>query len=237
MKNQYFGDTRDLFKYDLVLDLLLKSDLKHFVLIPMLTENECNTHGGRINYRKAKAGIRRVILKDFLERCLANDRRNIEELENFFRNDKLPKKIELTIYKRNSFFSNGIRKKYFSAIKRNLLVRSIILVDPDIGLEIRSMKGREEKYIKYEEVKLLYYLMDKYSALLIFQFIPRVKRDRYFSEICDKLKKKVTREVVYFISDNQVAFFILIKGRKPQKSIEAIICTYANLYGLKIGKK
>lgn len=26
MKNQYFGDTRDLFKYDLVLELLLRNE-------------------------------------------------------------------------------------------------------------------------------------------------------------------------------------------------------------------
>jgi len=237
MKNQYFGDTRDLFKYDLILELLLRSNPKRFTFIPMLTEDEPNTYGEKIDYSRAKAGTRRVVLRSFLERCLKNDRRNIKELERFFRSNKLPKKVELTIYERNSYFSDKTRKEYFSAIKRFLLARSVTLVDPDIGLEVKSMKGREEKYIKYEEVKLLYDQMDKHSVLVIFQFIPRVNRERYFSKISDRLKKKVVGEFpVYFISDSQIAFFILAKGRKLRKSCEDIIYAYASFYGLKAGK-
>lgn len=48
MKNQYFGDTRDLFKYDLILELLLENDfLERFTFIPMLTEDTENLHGRR----------------------------------------------------------------------------------------------------------------------------------------------------------------------------------------------
>lgn len=117
MKNQYFGDTRDLFKYDLILEILLKSNLKHFTFIPMLTKNELNTYGGRINYNRARAGTSRMMLKKFLEKCVRENRRNIKELEKFFRNNKLPKKIRLTIYKKNDYFSNKTRKEYFSEIK------------------------------------------------------------------------------------------------------------------------
>jgi len=39
MKNQYFGDINDFFKYDLVLSLIEKiENFKCFTLIPMLTK-------------------------------------------------------------------------------------------------------------------------------------------------------------------------------------------------------
>ena len=38
MKNQYFGDNRDLFKYDLFLKIIQKTDsVNRFTFIPMLT--------------------------------------------------------------------------------------------------------------------------------------------------------------------------------------------------------
>ena len=180
MKNQYFGDIRDLFKYDLILELLLKTSLDHFAFIPMLTKNEESTNGRKIDYRSARAGTRRTILRSFLERCLAENRRRIEELERFFRGSKLPKKIKLTIFANNRYFSDKNRQEYFESIKEDFLKGSVILVDPDIGLEVKNTRGREEKYVKYEEIKVLYDRMDRRSILLIFQFIPRAEREKYF---------------------------------------------------------
>jgi len=178
-----------------------------------------------------------MMLKNFWEKCVRENRRNIKELEKFFRNNKLLKKIRLTIYKKNSYFSNKTRKEYFSEINGKLLTRSVILVDPDIGLEVENIRGREEKYIEYEEVKLLYDGMDKHSTLLIFQFIPRVKRKEYFSKVSKRLKQKVTgRSPVYYISDNQIAFFILTKNPKFSNFLKNIIHEYANFYGLTMGK-
>lgn len=50
MKNQYFGDNRDLFKYDLVHKIINARYAglpKRFTFIPMLTEND-NTKQGAI---------------------------------------------------------------------------------------------------------------------------------------------------------------------------------------------
>lgn len=99
MKNQYFGDVRDLFKYDLVLEILLKNKLTStFTFIPMLTENERGRNGARIDYSKARAGIGRMELKDFLEKCVKEGRRDIKELERFFKIYKLTQNIDFAIY-------------------------------------------------------------------------------------------------------------------------------------------
>ncbi|MCJ2670040.1 MAG: hypothetical protein LN416_05970, partial [Candidatus Thermoplasmatota archaeon] len=62
MKNQYFGDTRDLFKYDLVLELLLGTELRRFTFIPMLTRDEESSDGGKTDYGNATAGTQRRFL-------------------------------------------------------------------------------------------------------------------------------------------------------------------------------
>lgn len=237
MKNQYFGDTRDLFKYDLILELLLKTNLNHFTFIPMLTKNEKNTNGRRINYRRAKAGTKRTTLRSFLEKCLEEDRRRIEELERFFRGSKLTKKMGVTIFGKNRYFSDENREQYFESIKADLLKGSVILVDPDVGLELKNTKGRAEKYVKYKEIIDLHNHMDKDSILLIFQFIPRVEREKYFYKIGQKiLEVTVKKDPVLFISDNQIVFFILIKDLRLLQTVARILVDYANTYGLKIGR-
>jgi hypothetical protein len=237
VKNQYFGDTRDLFKYDLVLELLLKNDfLKRFTFIPMLTENVRNFHGRRINYDQARAGTRRKELCSFLAQCVMESRRNIIGLERFFKSFKWARKIDFTIYRKNEYFSHEARTRYFNEIDRCLLSGSAILVDPDIGLAVKSMGGREDNYITYSEVELLFNRMDRNSVLVIFQFIPRVERESYFSQIGRKLKTIVNSSVLY-ISDSQIAFFILTKNDpKVQRRVVNTIAEYGKAYGLTIGK-
>jgi hypothetical protein len=236
MKNQYFGDTRDLFKYDLILELIAKNRfLRRFTFVPMLTENQRNLHGRRTNYDLARAGTRRKGLNYFLAKCVMEGRRNITELEGFFKSFKSSRTTEFVIYRKSEYFSHETRTEYFNGIKGQLLARSAILVDPDIGLEVKSMARREENYITYGEVELLFNRMDKNSVLIVFQFIPRVERKSYLSKIGRRLKKAVNSTVLY-ISDNQIAFFMLTKNRNVQKQVANTISGYGKAYDLTIGK-
>lgn len=234
MKNQYFGDTRDLFKYDLILELLLKNDfLERFTFIPMLTEDTQNRHGGRTNYDHARAGTQREELRSFLARCIVENRRNIRELERF--ESKLPRKVDFTIYRKKEYFSHEARARYFNEIGERLLSRAAIPIDPDVGLEVKSMRGREQNYIAYAEVELLFNRMDRNSVLIVFQFIPRVKRGPYFSQIGRKLKNAVDSSSVLYISDNQVAFFLLTKDMGVQRQVMNTINEYRRTYKLTAG--
>jgi hypothetical protein len=237
LKNEYFGDTRDLFKYDLVLELLSKNDfLERFTFIPMLTEDMQNLHGKRTNYGKAKAGTQRRELIEFLRKRIAENRRNIVELEQFFRSVKLPRKVDFEIYRKNEFFSHETRARYFREITERLLSRSVILVDPDIGLEVKSTRNREENYITYAEVKHLFSLMDGNSLLVIFQFIPRVERRKYFMQIGRRLKTTLNCQAVLYVSDNQVVFFILTKDPGVQNHVTDTINGYSKTYDLISGR-
>jgi hypothetical protein len=71
--------------------------------------------------------------------------------------------------------------------------------------------------------------MDENSILMIFQYIPYVKRKNYFPEISKKLKEKIGNLPIY-ISDNQIVFFFLTKDAAIRKSLTKIINKYRESY-------
>lgn len=236
MKNQYFADIRDLFKYDLVLEFLLQSGLKRFTFIPMLTKDEPDYRGGRTDYSKARAGTDRKELAEHLMACIKEGRRDIGELGRVMRSSAPTAGIDLTIYAKDLVFTHEARRRYFDRIDHGLLERSIILVDPDVGLEVKSMGGREERYVAYNEIKLLYDRMDGRSVLIVFQFIPRVRRIPYISRLRTRLARHVARDGgVCYVSDNQVVLLALAKGSRSKHLARNVIIGYAKRYGLLSG--
>lgn len=237
MKNQYFADTRDLFKYDLVLELLEKSQTSQFTFIPMLTPDDPNYKGGRTNYGNIRFRPKRKELRSFLESCLATNNRKVVMLERFFGNTSLTKRLEFKIYAKKKYFASRKREGYFLNIPRKLLMHSIILVDPDIGLEVRNMRGREENYLTYAEARTLHDRMDDKSTLLIFQFIPRVRRIPYLRKLASELSTRVTRRLpVHYVSDNQIAFFASAKTLESIATISNHLSSYAENTGLLFGR-
>jgi hypothetical protein len=170
MKNQYFGDNRDLFKYDLILHITKKAVVSNFTFIPMLTPNEPprksrkKHEGEQRNRLMAKAGYKNQGLLKFLNRFNNKSERNIRHLDAWFKK-KGVKTVTLVDY-----FYHDERAKYFKEASKKLLHKSVICVDPDVGLEVKRTR---EKHILYAEVKDLYELMDNNSLLMIFQYIPR----------------------------------------------------------------
>lgn len=237
MKNQYFADTRDLFKYDLVLELLEKTQTSRFTFVPMLTPDDPSYNGGRTNYANIRFRPKRKEIGSFLQTCLATNNRKVVMLERFFENEILTKRPELKIYSKKKYFSSRKREVYFRDIPRKLLKHSIILVDPDIGLEVPSMRGREENYLTYDEARTIYERMDERSTLLIFQFIPRVRRIPYLRNLASELSTQVTRGLpVHYVSDNQIAFFASVKSRESVATLSNRLASYAQNTGLIFGR-
>lgn len=145
------------------------------------------------------------------------------------------RKVDFALYGRERYFSHVARTKYFNEIDRCLLIASAILVDPDIGLEVNSKRGREENYITYSEAEFLFNRMGRNSVLIIFQFIPRVKKQRYFSQIGTRLKKMLGSSKVLYISDNQVVFFLLTRDTRTQQQVMNTISDYGVVYRLITG--
>jgi hypothetical protein len=220
MKNQYFGDVRDLFKYDLIQSIIKETDsINRILYIPMLTKNDERKDGNKIDYNKAKAGTHNEDLVKFLCNCVKSDRRNITELKFYFQ----LKGIEIDIYN-ESFFQRN-RKSYFSGIKE-LFSSSLIFVDPDKGLEI---KRSNEMHLLYDEAQFIYNRMDKNSILMIYQHFPRKDHIKYLCGRAKELKKRMGDLPIY-ISDNEIIFFFLTKNHELKNQLERIMNMYKREY-------
>jgi len=220
MKNQYFGDRNDFLKYDLVLTLIEKIDnLNCFTFIPMLTQDDGSGDGGLTNYD----GDRRRELGDFLKSCIKKSNRNIKNLRSFMSSYR---HIEYRPYGDDECFSHEGRKQYFDSIDSSILNESVILIDPDNGFEVKNMRsGIGHKYLKYSELSALYARMGSNSLILVYQHIPRVKREDYFARIGQKVHKCMNTRGPMCLSDNRVVFFIMAKTdellNKTWKAINA----------------
>ena len=230
MKNQYFGDNRDLFKYDLILQVIQKTgSINHFMFIPMLTPNVTDKKGtGRDgekrDRKKAKAGRKNDDLVEFLDKFKEKSKRDYKQIRSFF---KKYYNIEVKIHKEDKYFSSSQRQEYFEGIKNDLLSKSLIFADPDNGLQILS-SGKE--HILYSEVKDLYDRMDKASILMIYQHFPRnEKHKKYLVRRSNDLERCVGYRPIY-ISDNQIVFFLLTKNAVFKETVGGIISNYERCY-------
>ena len=231
MKNQYFGDTRDLFTYDLAIELLLTTPLKRYTFIPMLTPDDNPKEGQRTNFHRRHAGYMRKDLVDFLQRCVSRGERDIRKLEEFFdhlNRNIYGKRIELYIHRPEEFFDNSSREEYFSSIPSTMLRDSLVFLDPDNGLEVKSFRG--VKHLRYDELASIYD-RSRDSVVKVFQFIPRVKRQEYFNTIGKRIMDALGIERVIYISDNQIVFFLLPKGVEVFPSVARYARVYNLLYG------
>lgn len=235
MKKQYLGDVRDLFKYDLIQQILKgKSSLQKFTFIPVLTENESNsTEGNKRNFARAKEkgkpGTNNKELMKALKKYKEMDtsKRDFTEIEKYFKSEG----IEMLLYedKEHEYFEHDPGDEYFKNIPESLLRKPLIFVDPDIGLQI---KNPTEKHLLYREVKYLYGRVGKDTILMIYQHFPRArnKYPEYLPEGRSKTLKKVMGDLPIYISDNEIIFFLLTKSDKLRNQLGRIIERYKRDY-------
>jgi len=224
MKNQYFGDRNDFFKYDLVLTLIEKiENFKCFTFIPMLTEDDCSSDGTLTKYD----GNRRKDLEDFLKDCIKKSNRKVTNLRLFMSKYE---QIEYRPYKDDEYFLHAERDQYFDSIHPSILCESVILIDPDNGFEVKSMRsGTANKYIKYKELNTIYTRMDSSSLIIVYQHIPRVKKEHYLTQVGESICNCTNAKNLISLSDNRIVFFIMMKTDELKNKTQEIIGNYSNI--------
>ncbi|MFH1169328.1 MAG: hypothetical protein V1691_01405 [Chloroflexota bacterium] len=220
MKNQYFGDKRDLFKYDLVMEIMRAGLVPHFMYIPMLATDD-GSGDGKLDLTGAKAGFRNRELKGFLETCVREGRRDVRQMEGFFRQ----KGIDIHLLARE--FSHENRQVYFEGARKELLPGSLILVDPDIGMAV-NRPG--EKHILYREAKDMYWQMSDDSILMLYQHFPREEHHAYLYRMSEAIAEKISGEEPVCIDDNETIFFFLTKDEALEGSLMEVVRNYSESY-------
>jgi len=231
MNHRYFGDTRDLFKFDLVRHIMKSlPELESFTFVPMLTET--NDTGNRKStgykdldtaYRSGKAGSQNLELKDHLERLqtVTDDVDYLDGIGTYFTKEK----IRIDISGRQKFTGRN-QDSYFRSIFEAFPGNSLIFLDPDTGI---SDTRADQKHVLLLDIKKIHDRMDMGSALMIYQHFPRVNHEKYVRRLCTQLEE-CTGSGPVTITDNEIVFFLLVKNQKLESRLRNTLECYADTY-------
>jgi len=245
MKNQYFGDKRDLFKYDLWLHVAERvEEITSLTFIPMLTPDDPTNQGGQL---PKGAGPYREELYEFLKGCCNAGDRSIAKLRDFLR-ERTP---AYRPYRDAEYFKHEFRDEYFCSIPSEVLENAVILIDPDIGLERKTGLGEKEpeKCVTCTEIASVAERCSEGSVILLFQFLRGGKRLQCLNRLKDRgsrLRRAVSgvRPASFpipWVAEGRLtssgplfgdlAFFIIAVGQDTAEVIK-VVRTYARDHGL-----
>ena len=232
MNRMLFGDSRDLFKFDLVRHIMKAfPDLASFTLVPMLTEEEpvtgkkkTATQDLAMAQKNGRAGTQNRELMEDMGRLreINDDIEYFHGVQSYFKKENI---IVDVLYK--DTFSHEHRMNYFNEVLfGNFPKNSLIFLDPDTGLEV---KNPTQRHLLFDEVKKIYDCMDPQSVLMIYQHLPGVTRAGYIDKRCRELTA-VTHSRPETITDNEIVFFILTKNPQIKTRLCAVLGRYADKY-------
>jgi len=223
MKNQYFGDNRDLLKLDLVFQIMKNGLVDRFTYIPMLTADSDQTEEPHICRYEAAGGTQNKALMDFLDKSIINEKRNIGELELFFRQNGM----QIDIYGQNEIFKHAGREAYFDGIDTSLLKGAVILVDPDEGL---AEDTEEAGNLLFSEIKMLYDRMDDNSYLMFTQRIPEDNFEEYLELRCGHIQDWIQESQPISLDDLDTIIFFMTKSQILQNNLLDLLKDYTQQY-------
>ena len=223
MKNQYFGDRNDYFKFDLCIFLVENlPKIEKFTFIPMLTADDGGRDGLKVSY---PMGVGRESIYKFLQKCLVENRRGVTQLRSSFENQKLS--FEYCPYgdSRDLEFTHSNQDQYFEEIPDSTLQSAVILVDPDNGLEVKSSRpGDFHKFIKYSEMKQLYQRMDSDSVLVLYQHFRHSDHKTFIYHLHFRLQEELGCPLPVTVADSQIALILVCKSETAAgKSKEGVV--------------
>jgi hypothetical protein len=224
MKNQYFGDRNDYFKYDLLILMAERLATKRLSIVWMRTENDRSNDGGKIKYSR---GTGERGLYGFLQRVLeeGDQARDVRKLGEYFQGTS--HNFEYCHYGSERLFVHSERTAYFDGIPKETLDNAVVFLDPDNGLEVKSTgDGNGDRYVTYNDVASIYGRMGKAAILVIYQHLPRLHRRLFLYGTFNRLVERLKGPMPVSISDNQIAFIILAKDKKQQAKVREALRNY-----------
>ncbi|MCJ8330406.1 MAG: hypothetical protein HRT89_09050 [Lentisphaeria bacterium] len=199
MKNQYFGDINDYYKYS----LLQKIGENYEITIAWwLTDDDGSTDGRKTDYVNNPA-LRELspTIFDFMKSCVENNIREVSVIEN-------TNLINARYYSPLITDDKNQRQVYMDDLMAFAEGTKLIFVDPDNGMEIKSTrKGNKNssKFIYLDEIKRIY---DAGFKLLIYQHFPRENHQDFMDRKCKELEEYLIAEVTPTKFEHVVFFLI-----------------------------
>lgn len=220
MKDQYFGDKRDFFKYHLALTLVEQLHLDGFTLVTMLTASTGGNDGNQMDLRLRRL---RPDLHDFLTDSVADEStRKVASLRAYM--EARHPRVRYVGYEDSEPMTSRTRTGYFSRLQPFALHRAVILIDPDNGFEVQRSG---EKHLLHSEFAEVFEAMDDESVLVAYQHWAHEKRDAAFERIARGIGAVVPTARPLCISDNEIGFFLVAKTDETRRRVQSTLDGFA----------
>jgi hypothetical protein len=207
-------------------------EFKSFTFVPMITEKKSRKkqkNSSKLDLgaaaRKGLAGTNNLDLMTHLGRLqeINDDLEYFSGIHSYFRQEN----IMVDVLHKDRF-SHENRVNYFQKLFEKFPAESLILLDPDTGLEV---KNPTQRHLLFEEVNNIFDRMDSSSVLMIYQHIPRVIRKGYIKKRCEELSA-VCGSLPETITDNEIVFFFLTKDQAMRSRLCKVLGEYTKHYNV-----
>lgn len=242
MNNKFFGNSLDLFKYD-VLTFLTKSEKSELFYVAMLTKPESKKLDPK--YKLFELGFKNEILFKFINE-INNIDSNIEvkDLTNYFNSVNVEHKIILNksfgsdniiSFEKIDYFENENRVDYFAnaiSIYKEQIAKVILFLDADVGIDLgvkRRVRSMKNMYLNTDEVHKINSNIKEKDFLCFFQHLgnPRFR----IEERLIMLKQEYGEYVLLFAYERISASLVFIfKNEFEYLKIKKQLTEYMNLY-------
>lgn len=231
MKNQYFADRHDFYKYDLSFELMRSvGGLERFVFGAMLTPDDSGSDGA---FTKYPCGTRDPELHRFLQDCLQRGQRDVRRLGDYCATKRFPWAYEPVL--EPVLAQEEDLELYFDGLLRRDLDRALVLLDPDNGLIVKSATPSTRcKFVGYDHVARLYEACGPTSVILIFQHFAHRAWPAYRVELGQELRERSGVEHLSCIApDGLVAYFVATKSAQREAEVHRALLGYGGRNGCK----
>lgn len=225
MKNQYFGDKRDLFKFDLLLDLMASGRFRQLTYVPMLTPPVPMSKEGTQLRRSAGPFSSEVF--DFLREHRSNA--DIRELRKLFADRK---QFKYSAHRDDAYYSYLGRTDYFRTIETSVLQSACVFLDPDIGIERSSLQYMKrnglDKYLFLDDLESLVGRSQQ-SVFIVYQHLQKNagKRLGDIHGHIEALRSRFGIAAVPFVRQGDLAFYAIAKDEALLGEVAKVFSTHA----------
>lgn len=223
MNAKFFGDSKDLFKYDLITDILknFHGKIDRLVIVPMLTAYYPRFRGNTgCRNKNLIECFRRFRTKEDVDNYYATLKQYFKDLKESIGIKKVRVRIE-----KDEIFSQQTRSVYFSGILEHFPKAACLLfIDPDIGVKENNYTA---KHLSFAELKGFWDRLDNESILMIYQHF---QRNRVLGGSDPGSKAAAITRFIgitpLIIADATVMFIFLIKNPELRSELKEILTHY-----------
>jgi hypothetical protein len=219
MKNQYFGDKRDYFEYDVLERLATEPPgIQRLTCLWMLTPPD-ETGQGQVPFGPDPELPR---LTEFFRIRLdsgAPERRRVSEMSQYFGSQPFD---FLSFQENREDFGPATRREYFESVPLEALRRAVVFFDPDVGME----PGRAtEKHLRFAELGDVLARIDATSVAVVFQFARRVPD--FWNSLATELVEQLDRPLAY-ITEPFLGFYVLSASSDRREAVVGVLQAIAS---------